>query len=119
VQQLTERLGGGWGRGAQSTEQRRRLGQERAVNRADSWWWLGQGAVAERKAWRRGGEEEGVAAWRRRRRGGVAETKARCRRGEESVAAPWPREVKVDQMILEDTAASFLLFQVYFLEDAL
>jgi hypothetical protein len=68
--------------------------------------------VAERrKAWRRGGDE-GV-------RGGVAETKARCRRGEESVAAPWPREVKVDQMILEDTAASFLLFQVYFLEVAL
>jgi hypothetical protein len=70
-------------------------------------------------AGRRGGEE-GVAPWRRGgRRGGVAETKARCRRGEESVAAPWPREVKVDQMILEDTAASFLLFQVYFLEVAL
>jgi hypothetical protein len=48
---------------------------------------------------RRGGEEEGVA-----------ERKARRRRRE---------EIKVNQMILEDTSASFLLFQVYFLEDAL
>jgi hypothetical protein len=40
------------------------------------------------------------------------------RGGEGGVVAPWPREVKFGQMILEvimeTTAASFLLFQVYF-----
>jgi hypothetical protein len=91
----------------------------RAAAPGEAWQRLGQGgtideAEAAAGAWACGRRSRFLVVAGARRRGGeeegVAERKARRRRRE---------EIKVNQMILEDTSASFLLFQVYFLEDAL